>query len=164
MERLTKIILEPKWDEIEKARNKSSDFLKAHGFSDDTVYALTMVIRELIENGIKYGNFTPPENKVILGIDIGENIITVEVINPVDETAYSHLKKLDKTIQWIRGHQDPFEAYIEKLKEVSKRPLSDEESGLGLVRIAYEGNAILDFFLDENNLVSVSAVSYFEGV
>lgn len=53
MERLTKIILEPKWDEIEKARDKSTDFLKAHGFSDDTVYALTMVIRELIENGHK---------------------------------------------------------------------------------------------------------------
>ena len=164
MERFTKIIVEPKWDQVEQVRNKSSDFLKTHGFPDDTVYALTMVISELVENSIKYGNFALPQNKVILSVDIGENIITVEVINPVDETTYSHLEKLDKAIQWIRGHQDPFEAYIGKLKEVSKRPLDDEESGLGLVRIAYEGRAILDFFLAEDDLLSVSAVSYLEGV
>ena len=88
-----------------------------------------------------------------------ENIITVEVMNPVDETAENHLKNLDRTIQWIRGYQDPFEAYVERVKDVSKKPLSNEESGLGLVRMAYEGKAILDFFVGEDNILNVSAVS-----
>jgi hypothetical protein len=95
-----------------------------------------------------------------------ENIITVEVINPIDPTdtgAHNHLKRMDKTVQWIRGYQDPFEAYVEKLKEVSRRPLNDEESGLGLVRIAYEGKAILDFFVSEEGSLNVSAVSNFQG-
>ena len=69
---------------------------------------------------------------------------------------------MDKTIQWIRGYQDPFEAYIERIKEVSKKPLHDMESGIGLVRIAYEGNALLDFFVAENNMLNVSVVSNLE--
>jgi hypothetical protein len=60
--------------------------------------------------------------------------------------------KLDKTVQLVRVYQDPFEAYVEKLKEVSRRPLNDEESGLGLVRIAYEGKAILDFFVSAGKI------------
>ena len=47
---------------------------------------------------------------------------------------------------------------VEKLKEISKKPLEDEESGLGLARIAYEGKAILDFFVFED-ILNVSAVT-----
>ena len=75
-------------------------------------------------------------------------------------TSAKNLKILDKTIQWIRGFQNPLEAYTERLKEVSKKPLNDENSGLGLVRIAYEGKAILDFFVSENSLLNVSALTY----
>ena len=73
-----------------------------------------------------------------------------------------NLSKLDKRIQWIRSFQDPFEAYIERIKEVSKKPLHDKESGIGLVRIAYEGNALLDFFVNDNSTVNVSAVTNIE--
>lgn len=162
-QRSIKLVVKPNWDEIQKVRTESSEFLRTHGLPDDTVHALTMVTSELIENGIKYGNVKLPENELTVTIYIGETTITVEVVNPVDETAYNHLRRLDKIIQWIRGYQDPFQAYIERLKEVSKKPLYDEESGLGLVRIAYEGKAILDFFLGEDNMLNVSAVSNLEG-
>jgi hypothetical protein len=118
-----------------------------------------MVISELIENSIKYGIFKAPENNVLVNIEIGKKIMTVEVINPIGEACYENLNKLDKTIQWIRGYQDPFEAYVNKIEEVSKRHLNDTESGLGLARIAYEGRAIIVFFLNENNLLNVSAIS-----
>lgn len=160
--RSLKLTIKPDWEEIEEVRNTSSEFLKSHGFPGDAVNALTMVISELIENGIKYGNFQAPENNVSLTIDVGSRIITVEVINPVDETAHVHLKRLDRTIQWIRGYQDPFQAYTERIRAVSKKPLNDEESGLGLVRIAYEGKSILDFFVGEDNILNVSAVSILE--
>ena len=45
------------------------------------------------------------------------------------------------------------------MKEVSRKPLADEESGLGLVRIAYEGGAILDFFVNEDGMVNISTIS-----
>ena len=157
-----KLTVKPNWEEIEEVRNSSSEFFRSHGFPGDAVNALTMVISELIENGIKYGNFKAPGNKVILTIHIGSRVVTVEVVNPVDETAHKHLKRLDRTIQWIRGYQDPFQAYTERIRAVSKRPLRDEESGLGLVRIAYEGKSILDFFVGDDNILNVSAVSILE--
>jgi len=160
--RSMKLTVKPNWEEIEEVRNSSSEFFRSHGFHGDAVNALTMVISELIENGIKYGNFKAPENKVVLTIHIGSRVVTVEVVNPVDETAHNHLKRLDRTIQWIRGYQDPFQAYTERIRAVSKRPLRDEESGLGLVRIAYEGKSILDFFVGDDNILNVSAVSILE--
>ena len=58
MKKTSKFSVKPDWDEIEKVRNESTQFLQTHGLSDDTVHALSMIISELIENGIKYGNFT----------------------------------------------------------------------------------------------------------
>ena len=101
----------------------------------------------------------PSPRLAVAKIALDENLITVEVLHPVEKGDYRNLKKLDSSIQWIRGFQNPFEAYIEKLQMVSKKPLDDEESGLGLARIAYEGQSILDFFLNEDNQLSVSAVT-----
>ncbi len=163
MKKLIKFNVKPEWDEIEKIRNESTEFLQSHELTDDTIHSLSMIISELIENGIKYGNFKMVKNRVVVIINIERNVVTIEVLNPVDENADEHLAKLDKTIQWIRGYQDPFEAYIERIKEVSKKPLKDAESGIGLVRIAYEGKALLDFFVGENNILNVSVVSNIEG-
>lgn len=154
--------VKPDWDEIEKVRNESIDFFRSLKLTDDSIHSLSMIISELIENGIKYGNFKMLENKVVVSINIDRNIITIEVFNPVDESAFKHLSRLDHMIQWIRGYQDPFEAYIEKIKEVSKKPLNDAESGIGLVRIAYEGKAVLDFFVGADKVLNVSVVSNLE--
>ena len=116
-----------------------------------------MVFSELIENGIKYGKFLAEDN-IEAHIKIDDQLITIEVINPIDINDRLHLRELDKMIQWIRGYQDPFEAYIEKLKKIAKMPITDKTSGLGLVRIAYEGGAILDFFINEYSRMNVSAV------
>jgi len=158
MEKFLKLNLKPEWDEIEKVRNKSGVFLKSHGFSEDHIHALTMVISELMENAVKYGAFAKGNEPISLTIDVNKKTVIVEVQNPVDAGEISHLKKLDETIQWIRGYQDPFEAYIVKLKEVATKPLQDRESGLGLVRISYEGQSILDFYVSDENVLSVSAV------
>ena len=163
MKKSIEFSIQPEWDEIERVRNESTDFLQSHGISDDAVHSLSMIISELIENGIKYGDFKMVENEVVVIMQIENYNVTIEVYNPVDQLAIQHLARLDKTIQWIRGYQDPFEAYIRRLKEVSKKPLHDEESGIGLVRIAYEGKALLDFFVGDNNILNVSVVSNLEG-
>ena len=159
MNNFKKISLLPKWGEVERARRTTARFLISHELSEDTVNSVTMVISELTENAIKYGNFKKAKDKVKVSIHIFESDIMAEVVNPVAVSDYRHLKRLDQTIQWIRGFQDPFEAYVEKLKEVSRRSFEDEESGLGLVRIAYEGRAILDFYVGDNDILNVSAIS-----
>ncbi len=156
-EKLT-LNIKPEWDQIEKIRNETAAFLKGHGFSVNVVHAIIMVISELLENAIKYGSFVKDEDSINIMLAIEDNIILVEVKNPTDNTKIPYLRHLDETIQWIRGYQDPFETYIVKLRQISTKPLQDTESGLGLVRISYEGQSILDFYVSENNMLNVSAV------
>lgn len=154
--------ISPNWDQIEEVRRKTRSFLKNHGFSKELIDAVTMVSSELVENGMKYGFFEGPENGLTVNLHIQEKNVIVEVTHPTNASAAPHLRRLDKTIQWIRGFQDPFQAYLEKLKEVARRPINDSESGLGLVRIAYEGKSIIDFFVAEDNALNVSAIAGIE--
>lgn len=158
MEGSMKLEIKPLWDEVERVREESAIFLTSKGLEKDAVFSLSMVVGELVENSIKYGKQGDEKALVGISLDVSGGLVTVEVTNLVDDTAYAHLARLDRTIQWIRGFQDPFEAYVERMKEVARRQMEDKESGLGLVRIAYEGRAILDFFLDESEILNVSAV------
>ncbi len=153
------ISLEPDWDKIEKARNLVAEYCDSHNLPKSVAEAVVMVVSELAENAIKYGYFSSGENSITIEISLRDDNISIEVTHPVERESYDHLVELDKTIQWIRGFQDPFEAYTEKLRTVSKKALDDHSSGLGLVRIAYEGQAILDFFVDEKDMLNISAVS-----
>jgi hypothetical protein len=154
--------LGPHWDQIEEVRRKTRAFLKNHGLPRELIDALTMVSSELVENGMKYGCFEDPKNGLTFNLNIVEKNVIMEVTHPTSASAAPHLRRLDKTIQWIRGFQDPFQAYLEKLKEVARRPITDGESGLGLVRIAYEGKSIIDFFVAEDNALNVSAIAGIE--
>jgi hypothetical protein len=157
MQKSLKLTVKPKWEDADMVREKSYDFIIAHGLSQDTAYALSMTTCELFENAVKYGDFRNDDANIYVSVEVSKNEITIEVKNPVREKS-EHLHQLDKTIQWIRGYQNPFQAYVEKLKEVSEKKLKEGESGLGLVRIAYEGQAILDFYVDEHNVLAISAV------
>ncbi len=153
-----KIEIKPRWEEIAGISDASASFLRSHGVPADQVETFAMVVVELVENGLKYGAFHDPQSRVTVHVQIAGGSVIVEVTNPFEESTHPHLQRLDRMIQWIRGYQDPFEAYVERLKQVAGKPLADEESGLGLARIAYEGRAILDFFTD-GYLLNVSAIS-----
>jgi hypothetical protein len=88
---------------------------------------------------------------------VTDTAIIIEVESPLGDNSEDAVRSLDQVIRWIRGHQSPFEAYVEKLKMVSSQG-NDGRSGLGLVRIAYEGQSILDFYVNERNMLAVSAV------
>ncbi len=148
--------IKPDWDEIEKIREEASDFIRSRNYSDSIADAVVMVISELIENAIKYGVYLKPDDSIDYSLTIERDTIIIEVMNPFREN--ENFRKLDMTVQWIRGFQNPFQAYIEKIKEISGRPLEDKESGLGLVRIAYQGRSIIDFYLKNSTTIAVSAV------
>lgn len=147
----------PDWDEIDDVREQALAFFAERGLDHDTAMAMSMATCELTENAVKYGEFAPSEH-VEVELTREPSIAMVEVRSRIPEADLAHLPRLDAMIQWIRGFQDPFEAYVERLKVVSGQRLEHRESGLGLVRIAYEGQATLDFFVDEHRVVSVSAV------
>ena len=148
----------PQWEELDIARQEAVSFLRGHQFGEATVNATEMVVCELTENATKYGTFGVTPSEVRIAITVEGATVTVEVRSPVGSADDEHLQRLDRTVQWIRGFQNPFEAYVERLKEVSAQSLESSESGLGLVRIAYEGQSVLDFFLHDQNVLAVSAV------
>lgn len=148
--------LDPEWEAVKGAWSPCRTTLARAGLSDDETYQLAMVAQELLENAVKYGAFGTGEH-ILLGVRAAEEDVTVEVKSRVGVDD-AHLRRFDRTIQWIRGFQDPFEAYVERMKIVSAQPYSHGESGLGLTRIAYEGRSIIDFYVDEENVLAVSAI------
>lgn len=159
MDQWLRLAVRPEWSEIEGIRGRARAFLDGFGFGPEVVDAVAMVTCELVENAIKYGEFRRPEDSIHVLIAVDAHAVTVEVKNRVSEKPqHSNLQRLDEMIQWIRGFQDPFQAYLERLKVVSGQSLTSKESGLGLVRIAYEGQCILDFFVDAQDVLAVSAV------
>lgn len=157
MDAKMKISLNPEWDEIDTARTRILEFLNKNTVPTDRRHSIIMIASELLENAIKYGDSVSGD-PVSLELELQNGATFIEVKNKNIHANNKNLRHLDHNIQWIKGFQSPFEAYIEKLKQVSARDLEDSESGLGLVRIAYEGQAELDFYLDENEMLCISAV------
>jgi len=151
--------LVPDWDTVKSSWDDCHRFLLEHGLDQDQAYALSMTAQELLENAVKYGGFTNPEQRVELAINLDDRSIIIDVRAPAHRDPVK-LRKLDESIQWIRGYQSPFEAYVEKLKQVSAQPYAPGESGLGLARIAYEGQCVLDFYVDETDVLAMSAVHH----
>jgi len=147
-----------KWEKLDSVRDKAEAFLYKNEFNKEQVYAMVMTTSELAENAIKYGDSDCTDACVQISLSVRTKEVIIEVKNKIKDINDSDLKKLDEDIQWIRGFQSHYEAYLEKIKHVSGKSLEDGESGLGLVRIAYEGQCILDFYINENDILAMSAV------
>jgi hypothetical protein len=150
------------WSEVARVNAEVMQFLASLGLSADAVDRHTMVVCELVENGIKYGHFARAVDEVLVHLTVSGGIVSVQVTNPISPVSLTNLGTLDQTIQWVRGYQAPFEAFIARLKAISNEPLNALRSCLGLIRITYEGRALLDFYMEENEMVSVSAVASVE--
>jgi hypothetical protein len=152
--------LQPAWKEVEAMGTDTEAFLGSLGCSQDVINAVSMVCRELVENAVKYGHHgQQDEASISVSVEVGDTAITVEVKNPLGDASEESMLRLDRTIQWIRGHQSAFEAYTEMLRRVSAQ--EEGESRLGLVRVAYEGQSVLDFYVDERSSLAVSAIYRF---
>lgn len=152
------ISIDPVWEKLDQVREKTEAFLRKEGFSKSQIDALVMTVSELVENAIKYGDNHSGQEKVNITVDIYPKEVIIEVKNKINKFDDKELKKLDENIQWIRGFQNQYQAYIERLKHISAKKLKDGESGLGMVRISYEGQCILDFYVNEDDVLAMSAV------
>jgi hypothetical protein len=146
------------WSEIDGVREQTAAFLRSQGLAPPGVDAVAMVACELTENAVKYGHYADDAQQLNVHVSYAPHGVTVEVRCPVRADDEENLRRLDRMVQWIRGYQDPFEAYLDRLKEVSSQSLDNAESGLGLVRIAYEGQSVLDFYVNDQHVLAVSAV------
>ena len=157
MKKLT-IAVNPGDHDIGDVGYKVDQFLKSCGLANETIRAQVLIVRELVENALKYGHFPMPDDHLTVELQVDEDAIIVEVMNPVTEDQDNNLKILDKTIRLIRGYQDPFEPYLMKRQESFDPIVGHDSQGLGLAKIAYQTGAVLDYFISEDNMLNVSAV------
>lgn len=150
--------LPPDWDTAKALWDDTKGFFAAHGLDADESYSLAMTASELLENAIKYGDWKrAPAESILLVAEVGGRVASVEVQGPVADDPQA-LKRLDEQIQWMRGFQSPFEAYVARLKQLSGQSWREGESGLGLIRIVYEARCLLDFYVTPEGRLSMSAV------
>ena len=90
--------------EIDQVGKKGRSFLKSHGFTNDTVQAQIMILKELINNGKQFEKTSAPNDEITVFFLVEEKPITVEIRKPVKESNQHQLNDLDKTIQLIRGY------------------------------------------------------------
>ena len=163
MQKSMKFTIKPINQEIETVVEKIISLLKSLNFTDYNVRTQTLIVRQLVKNGIKYGNFTLPENEITIDIHITDNSITVDVMNPVNKRGRKKLSQLDKTMQFVKGYQDPFEAFTIMQKEAVKGNYDGDSNSLDLAEITYKGNVVLDFIIGEDDTLIQSAFRKFEG-
>lgn len=146
-----------KGGEIKKLEQKSSYFLKYQGYSDDTIQTQILILRELIKSSRQFKDLRPSEFEMSVQLHIEKNAITLEVKKSVCESNCGKLEEFDKTIQWIRSYQDPLERHIINLAKASDVSHISGTNGLGLARIAHQSDAIIDFYVSEDNILNLSA-------
>ena len=151
--------------EIETVREKGRKFLKSHGFSDNTVQTQMTILQQLINSGRKFDNLVASKDEMTVLLLIEENAIIVEVSKPINESSFSQLDALDKTIQSTRtwGYQEPFKPCAIDDRQPSRNSQDFEAEGFDLARIVYEEGAVLDFYVSEDKILNLSAVRNLDG-
>lgn len=148
------------WRNVDLLRTSVQNCFAAVFQDMDGSHALSMVTGELLENALKYGHWELPDaakGVFRLRVEGGADRTTVTVQNPVKPND-SELTILQDTLAWIRGFDTPENAYRARLLQIASADEEIGDSGLGLVRIAYEGDCALDATVDGSTLTVVATL------
>jgi hypothetical protein len=113
---------------------------------------VAMVTGELLENAIKYGDWSRIDQRLRLKVTGGVATASVRVENPAGP---SDVRDLERSLEWILEFPDAEAAFRAKLLALATTTDSTV-SKLGLVRIAYEGRCRIESTYD-NGILSVVA-------
>jgi hypothetical protein len=145
------------WKNVDLLRTSVQNCFIAVFADLDGCHTIAMVTGELLENALKYGDWTRDSRAMFrLRVEGGTSKIVVSVQNPLD-IKDNNAKSLLSTIEWINSFPKPEAAYRARLLQIAQDDSnSTSPSQLGLVRIAFEGNCRLNAALD-NGTVTVTA-------
>jgi len=125
-------------------------------FSDiEGCHSLAMVTGELLENAIKYGDWSGQESSFRLKVWGEGRKAHITVENPVRAGDNGAAEVLD-ILRWIRSFSTANEAYRARLLQIANETITPGSSKLGLVRIAYEGDCDLGAEIS-NGVIRVTA-------
>lgn len=112
-----------------------------------------MVLRELLENAIKYGEIRPSIKDINISFKADDEKILIKVSNAIIEE--DHLNIFKEHLENIRNSDDIEALYTNRLRVLLENN-GIGESRLGLYRIAYEGNFQLSYIYNSNLLTVIA--------
>jgi len=149
--------ISPSHDAIAALYHQIGNSIRDMSNDRDFASALSRGAAELLDNAVRHGYHEDhKKNSVHLSLKTNEKHATIEVRNKIRPEDEANLDKLDDIIQKIRGYSSPLEAFRESVKEAKNSNTGD--TCLGLVRLAYETGADLDFYMSADDEIAVSAV------
>lgn len=148
------------WTSIEVVRSAVKGCLVTMLQSLDTTHSIAMVTGELLENAVKYGDWSNARSRFRLRMTGRSGAVRIEVTNPLPP-ASGHAERLRAALEELHAFASPAEAYVARIQRVAAEgPRSS--GGLGLARIEYEGRCRLEATFPEPARVSVIATTLLE--
>ena len=147
------------WKNVDLLRTSVQNCFIAVFADLDGCHAIAMVTGELLENALKYGDWTNADRALFrLRVEGKDPNIQVSVQNPLKKDD-SHAQNLMKQIEWLASFPTPEAAYRARMLQIAQDESLDESTGsrLGLARIAFEGNCRISAKID-NGTVTVTAL------
>jgi hypothetical protein len=139
------------WENVDRVREAVSRSVHAVFGDADLRDSVGMVVGELLENAIKYGDPSSPGVRLSV-YDVGREI-EITVSSALDEGT-THAGQLAERIRWVGTFDNPEDAYLAALAEVyGSGAGSVRSSGLGIARIAYEGRCRIAYEKKEGMVI-----------
>ncbi len=144
-----RVSLRPDWGEVERLRDFVALWIFALARNVAIRDAVAMATSELLENAIRHGS---KDQAIEYELKLDQTSARIRVVNAITP-AEDKAAQLTERVTWIATCENHLAAYSQQLKRVSE----GTAYGLGLVRVAYEGNAVLSGEILPGNRVAVEA-------
>lgn len=146
------------WRNIDLLRTSVQNCFIAVFADLDGCHAIAMVTGELLENALKYGDWSSADRAMFrLRVEGKDPNIQVSVQNPLRKDD-ANAAKLMEQIEWLASFPTPEAAYRARMLQIAQDESEDASpSRLGLPRIAFEGNCRISAKI-EGGMVTVTAL------
>ncbi|HKA88898.1 MAG TPA: hypothetical protein VKE22_14615 [Haliangiales bacterium] len=145
------------WENIERVRVSVLEFFVAVFHDVHGCRSLANVAGELMENAMKYGDWSASETHLYLRICGDDARARVEVQSPIDPAA-PELGELLDTLAWLRATPDARAAFESRILAAAARPPG--QAKLGLTRVAYEGGCTIEASVDGRTLTVLASRTF----
>ena len=132
-DRLVLLRFKPLWLYVDAVREFCGFFARASFTNEELGQRVGLVVHELIENAVKYGD----ERELELRIERVPGEVLIRVANTTTDERAQKLRAIFDQL----ANVPPADAYTRALQRAATLP--QHESGLGLPRIQYEGQVDL---------------------
>lgn len=132
-ERLVQLRFKPLWLYVDAVREFCGFFTRTSFKDDELGQRVGLVVHELIENAVKYGD----EKELELRIERLPGSVVIRVANTTTDDRAQKLREIFNQLANVPA----VDAYTRALQRAATLP--ETESGLGLPRIQYEGQVAL---------------------